>query len=103
MQLIAVALDAKGRRVELTLTMPDEFTAAHLDINETRSRLDIMLNREVNRASEILLVADNDLTAAREAAKAPKPKSTGQDQVAFAGSKEKAVLLPGKDLPKKGR
>lgn len=101
MKLTAVAEDAEGNRFESTLTIPDKFQAV-LDVNEAEKRLRFALQREVNRAVEILSVSlkdDQDRVerekAQRKAGVDPKKRAAdaGPDQVAFAGTKE-SVEVP---------
>lgn len=100
MQIIAVGTDHEGRRYELALTLPDSVSAA-LTVNEAQERLQMLLNRESQRAAEIVGTAERDRVILRDnlvhneprGPMVPKdtlkaPKKRGPNQIAFAGSDE---------------
>lgn len=92
MKLIAVHTDPSGQRFELALDIPDDYAPA-LETDNARDRLQILLNREVERAGTVVFVAAKDR---RERIAAPKPRRAGKagpDQIAFAGSTKKAVAV----------
>ena len=96
MKLIAVAETSAGR-AELTLTLPEEFADGVLDTGEARQRLQLLLNREVQRCAEVATVARRDaMDAPRVEAEVRARRAGGRrgpDQVAFAGSRRKAVAV----------
>jgi hypothetical protein len=94
MELIAVATDLNGRRVELVLRLPDEYQGEAMSTNEAESRLRLMLQTGVTRAAEIVSVSEKDMLSRRKFSGMKRSPSAGPDQIAAAGSKSPAVVIP---------
>ena len=99
MHLIAVATDDVGRRYEVDLTIPDEVVGS-LSVNNVRARLQRAIQQTAEHAATNCYVADKDRALAalarqtdegQEQVTAPR----GPDQIAFAGTTQPAVEVPG--------
>jgi len=96
MQMIGVA-SVNGHRVELTLDIHED-DAPSLGQGRADERLRVWIQAEAQRAAEIVAVACKDRVeedrARTERKRNPPKGKRGPDQIAFAGSKEPAVVVP---------